>query len=69
MTQCTAIAKNGRINLVVDKKDEGYKAFSEVLTAIEKRGCMSWYGDIEDEKGKEKCGLVITSKLVGLKKK
>lgn len=57
---CTAIAKYGRINLIISKKDKGYKEFSKVLTKIEKNGLMCWYGDVTDEKGKETSGLIIT---------
>ena len=37
-------------------------AFAKVLLAIEKGGCMSWYGDITDANGKEQTGLIITRK-------
>ena len=60
---CDAVAKGNRIQLVIRKGKKGYAAFSKVLSAIENKGCMSWYGDITDAKGKEQCGLIITSKL------
>ena len=60
--KCTAIAENGRINLIIDKKQKGYKAFALILNKIEKDGIMSWYGDVENENGKEQSGLVITVK-------
>ena len=59
--QCIAIAEHGRINIIISKQDEGYDKFRKVLDAIEKKGCTSWYGDIEDLQGKERSGLVITS--------
>lgn len=67
VTKCTAIAKDGRINLVIRKEDEGYKEFSSIFDHIEKDGVQVWYGDIEDENGKEQCGLIITSQIVEAK--
>lgn len=64
MAKCTAIAKGGRINLVIRKADEGYVEFSKVFDNIEKDGVQVWYGDIEDEHGKEQSGLIITSQIV-----
>ena len=60
--KCIAIAECGRINLIIQKGEEGYKEFAKVLNNIEKHGgiTMSWYGDVEDENGKEQTGLVIT---------
>ena len=60
MKTCKAIAQDGRINLVINKKEAGYKAFAKVLTALEHNGFMSWYGDVEDENGVVRCGLIIT---------
>jgi len=62
MATCTAIARNGRIELVIRQGEDGYEEFAKALTAIEQAGCMSYYGDIENARGKEQCGLVITSK-------
>ena len=57
---CTAIATTHSINLVIEKKEEGYEAFSNILSQIEeKKGMLIWYGDIEDENGKEQSGLKI----------
>ena len=61
MAKCTAIASNGRMSLVIRKNDEGYEEFVKVLEAIAKDRIFSWYGDVEDENGKEQNGLVITS--------
>ena len=58
---CTAVAKNGRIQLIIRKGEQGYKAFSSVLVAIEKEAFLSWYGDVRTQDGKEQCGLIITS--------
>lgn len=58
---CMAVVEHGRINLIIDKRDDGYEAFSKVLTAIKKKGVFCWYGDVEDEDGIERSGLVITS--------
>ena len=62
MSECTAIVEHGRINLVISKDEEGYDMFVEVLDTIDKKGFFSWYGDVEDSRGKERSGLVITSK-------
>ena len=59
---CDAVARGDRIQLVIRKGERGYKAFAKVLNAIDKGGCMSWYGDITDADGKERSGLVITCK-------
>lgn len=61
MAQCKARAEHGRIELLIRKGEKGYDKFAEVLNAIEKDGCMSWYGDVQSEKGIEQSGLIITS--------
>jgi len=58
---CIAIASGDRIELIIRKKDKGYRSFAKVLNAIDKQGCFSWYGDVENEKGKAQSGLIITS--------
>ena len=60
-SKCIAIAEYGRINLIIQKGENGYKEFAKVLNNIDKHGgiTMSWYGDVEDENGKEQSGLVI----------
>lgn len=60
--KCTAIAEHGRISLIIQKGEVGYGEFAKVLNNIEKNSYISWYGDVEDESGKEQSGLVITSK-------
>jgi len=60
---CTAVVRSDRIQLIIRKGEKGYKAFAKVLIAIEKKGCMSWYGDVTDAKRNEQCGLIITSKI------
>jgi hypothetical protein len=62
IAKCTAVVSRGRINLVIQKGEKGYKAFVKVLNKIDKEGCMSWYGDVTTADGEEQSGLVITSK-------
>jgi hypothetical protein len=61
MGSCIAVAEDDRIQLIIDKGDEGYEDFSKVLALIEEGECMSWYGDVTDENGKERCGLIISA--------
>jgi hypothetical protein len=65
VTKCTAVLQNGRINLLIDKSDQGFNEFSEVLESIDRDGCdvLSFYANVPDEEGSEsdKMGLVITS--------
>ena len=65
MAKCKARAEHGRIELIVRKNEPGYDEFRNVLNDIKKRGCTSWYGDIEDWNGKEQNGLVVTANLKG----
>lgn len=60
---CTAIAsEGGQIHFVIKKGEKGYAAFSKILTDInQQKGALIWYGDIEDENGKEQSGLKIAS--------
>lgn len=60
--KCMAIAQHGRINLIIAKGEKGYAEFKKVLEQIEKNGLMTWYGDVTDENGKDRSGLIITSK-------
>jgi len=60
--KCVAVVEHGRINLIIMKNQKGYKEFAKVLDKIDEKGIMSWYGDVEDEKGKEQSGLIITPK-------
>lgn len=62
---CKAIARHGRIELLIKKGESGYREFAEVMNKIADKGFMSWYGDVVDENGKERSGLVITSALLG----
>ena len=64
MGKCVAIATGDHIELIIRKEDEGYNDFAKVLRGIDEQGYMSWYGDVEDAKGKEQSGLVITSKIL-----
>jgi len=63
MAKCIAIAEGNRINLIIDKGEDGYEAFAKVTKQIDKHGFFCWLGDVVDEKGKERCGLVITHHL------
>lgn len=60
---CTAIAsEGGQIHFVIKKGEKGYAAFSKILTDInQQKGALTWYGDIEDENGKEQSGLKIAA--------
>ncbi len=60
--KCTAIASGNRINLIIDKSEKGYKKFSNIITEIKKGGLFCWFGDVRDENGKERCGLILTCK-------
>jgi len=62
VAKCMAVVEGKRIQLIIQKGDEGYEDFSRVLTDMDSNGATSWYGDVTDEKGKEQSGLVITSK-------
>ena len=61
MATCTAVTRDGRIQLDIRRGEEGYEEFAKVLNAIEAQGCMSWYGDIVNAEGKEQSGLIITT--------
>lgn len=58
--KCTAIASGNRINLIIRKGEKGYKKFFNIITKIEKGGFFCWFGDVQDEKGKERNGLILT---------
>lgn len=62
---CVATVEPGarRFNLVIEKNEEGYDDFVAVLVAIKKRGIFSFFGDVVDESGRERCGLVVTTRL------
>ena len=60
---CNANVSGGRIQFLIRKNERGYKAFSDVLSAIEKNGFMSWYGDVTDKDGNEQSGLIITGAI------
>jgi len=64
MSICTAKSDGKRIELIIGKNDEGYVQFKKVLDFIEQDGVQSWYGNITNENGEERLGLVITSKIV-----
>jgi len=64
---CYANVRGDRIQLLIRKGERGYSAFAKVLAAIEKKGFVSWYGDVCDGDGNEQCGLIITA--AGLQKK
>jgi len=57
---CYANVRGDRIQFLIRQGERGYRAFAKVLTAIEKGGFMSWYGDVCDKDGKEQCGLIVT---------
>ena len=59
-TTCTAIKDHSRITLVITKQDKNYHAFADIVKAIERNGLHAWYGDIENEKGKEQTGIILT---------
>jgi len=61
MAKCTAITKNGRIQLIIQQGEDGYKEFADILNEVEKNGYLIWYGDVEDGQGEERGGLIITS--------
>jgi hypothetical protein len=61
-TSCIALADGDRINLIIMKGEKGYSAFAKVLKTIDKKGFMSWYGDVTTADGKEQSGLIITCK-------
>lgn len=65
--KCTAIAEHGRINLIIQKGEKGYKAFSQIIDKIEKKGIFAFYADVTDERGKEQDGIVITDHSPGTK--
>ena len=65
MNKCIAVASGDRINLIIRKGEDGYKAFANVLNKIEKGECFSWYGDVTNENGKEQCGLIVTCQPKG----
>ena len=60
---CMVNVSNGRIQFLIRKNEKGYKAFSDVLSAIKKNGFLSWYGDVSDKDGNEQSGLIITGKI------
>lgn len=62
MNSCTAIVEHRRIQFAINKDDEGYSEFAQVLEDINTNGYLSWYGDITDEKGKDRVGLIITTR-------
>lgn len=59
---CPANAHDGRIELIIEKGEDGYDQFALALNKIDKIGCMSWYGDVIDKNGVARCGLIITCK-------
>jgi hypothetical protein len=59
---CYANVRGDRIQFLIRKGESGYRAFAKVLTAIEKGGFMSWYGDVCDKDGNEQCGLIVTTR-------
>ena len=61
--KCIAIAEDGRINLIISKKEKGYEEFKKILDTIDKKGIFSWYGDVEDLNGNERSGLVISTNI------
>jgi len=64
MAKCIAKTNGRRIELVIRKNEKGYDEFAKVLHFINQDGIQSWYGDVEDENGKEQSGLIITSQIV-----
>jgi hypothetical protein len=58
---CQAVAEHGRIQLIIRKNQNGYAAFSKILSQIEEHGFISWYGDVTTPEGKEASGLIITA--------
>lgn len=63
IAKCTAVVRNGRIQLLINKEDVGYEQFSKVLDSINEKGDMTWYGDVTDENGNERSGLIITADI------
>lgn len=61
MAECKAVANNGRIQLLIDSTEQGYPEFMSVLKDISKKGCLSWFGDVSDDNGKERCGIIIAA--------
>jgi hypothetical protein len=59
---CYANVRGDRIQFLIRKGERGYRAFAKVLTAIEKGGFMSWYGDVCDKDGNDRSGLIITTR-------
>ena len=57
---CQAVADCGRIQLVIDKGDDGYDEFVKVINKIETQGFFSFYGDVTNADGEEQCGLILT---------
>jgi len=68
MKSCKAIVSHGVIQFLIDQDDDAYGEFSEVLSAIEERGFFSYYGDVTDVDGSERCGLKITASATALPK-
>jgi len=60
--KCIAIASGDRINFMIRKEEDGYDDFSKVFSSIEKGEIMCWYGDVVDEDGNERSGLIISTK-------
>jgi len=60
---CIARADCGRIELLINKKDKGYKNFAKIFNSMEnpKNKIIFWYGDIDDNTGKETEGIIITT--------
>ena len=59
--KCIAIASGDRINFMIRKGEDGYDEFAKVFSSIEKGKIMCWYGDVVDEDGSERCGLIIST--------
>jgi hypothetical protein len=59
---CYANVRGDRIQFLIRQGERGYRAFAKVLTAIDKGGFTSWYGDVCDKDGNEQCGLIVTTR-------
>lgn len=60
---CIAIVEDqGRIVLLINKKQKGYEDFAAAMKKIEANGLFSWYGDVMDQNGNEQDGIVLSYK-------
>lgn len=69
MEKCEAVVKHGQISLLISKNDDAYEEFADVLTMIDKKGLLCWYGDVTDAEGTERQGVVLTFSNIREKEK